>query len=264
MLFEKKRDLALVLSGGSARGLAHIGVLEVLEKHHVPIEAIVGTSMGAVIGGLYAAGTLNDFKQKLIKLSENKILSMFISHRIKRGDTNIHAVEPFLKEFTKNKRIEDLDLAFTAVATDLKTGKEVFLNKGDLLTAILASISIPGVFTPVQIDNMLLVDGGVLDPLPQKYGHLIAEKVISVNAMPEHYKYKSENDIQGFLSEVGGIMIHEILNHNLIHNDKSLFIQLKTDTIEHFDFSDVEKIIGLGRSAAKKHIKEIVKLAQAT
>jgi NTE family protein len=263
-IFEKKRNLALVLSGGSARGLAHIGVLEVLEKHHVPIDTVVGTSMGAIVGGLYSAGTLKEFKKKIINLSHSKLLSMFISHKIKQGNTNIHSVEPFLKDFTKNKKIEELDLHFSAVATNLKTGKEVILEKGDLLTAILASISIPGVFTPVKIEDMLLVDGGVVDPLPEKYGHLIADKVISVNAMPENYKYKSEEDIFTILSEAVGIMTQEIMNHNRVHNSRNVFVQLDTEKIDHFDFTNVEKLINLGKKAAKKKLPEIINLVQMT
>src|SRR3989338_689113 len=121
----QKRNLALVLSGGSARGLGHIGVLEVLEKHHVPIDTIVGTSMGAIVGGLYAAGTLKDFKQDILKVSSSTLLSIFLSRKIKNGSTTTAELENFLKKYTKNKKIEKLDLSFTAVATNLNTGKEV-------------------------------------------------------------------------------------------------------------------------------------------
>ena len=80
-MFAQKRNLALGLSGGSARGLAHIGVLEILEEHHVPIDTIIGTSMGAIVGGLYSAGTLKDFKQDILKVSSSKLVSLFLSHK---------------------------------------------------------------------------------------------------------------------------------------------------------------------------------------
>lgn len=260
MVFEKKKGLALVLSGGSVRGLAHIGVLEVLEKHHVPIDRVIGTSMGALIGGLYAAGTLKQFSERITKFSQNKIATLFLFRRIRKGNTSTEAIIPFLKDFTANKKIEDLDIGYTAVATDLKTGKEIFLEKGDLLHSILASISIPGIFQPVQIGDRILVDGGVVDPLPQKYGHLVAKKVIAVNAMPAAFKYKQESDVFDVISEAIGIMTHELIESQTKKKPNSVFLQLKTEGIEPFDFSQIPKIIDIGRKEAKKRIKEITKL----
>src|SRR3989338_5444885 len=102
-MFEKKRNLALVLSGGSARGLAHIGVLEILEEHHVPVDTIIGTSMGAVIGGLYAAGTLKNFKQDILKISSSTLVTLFLSRKIRGGKTTTAELEVFLKKYARNK-----------------------------------------------------------------------------------------------------------------------------------------------------------------
>jgi len=150
MDFTKKRRLALALSGGSVRGLAHIGFLEVLEENNIKIDYIVGTSMGALIGGIYAAGKLNGFKEKILKLSRNKILSLLLSNQIKKGNTDTKEIEKFIKIFIENKKIENLNIGFTAIATDLKTGKEVYLEKGSLLKSISASISIPGIFSRLK------------------------------------------------------------------------------------------------------------------
>lgn len=258
----KKRSLGLVLSGGSARGLAHIGFLEVLEENHIPVDALVGTSMGALIGGVYIAGNLKKFEEKVLNLSKNKFLSLFLSHRIRKGNASTEAIEPFLRELIGNKKIEKLPIYFTAVATDLRSGKEVFIDKGDLVKAILASISIPGVFNPVKMGRKLLVDGGVVDPLPQKYGQLIADKVITVNAMPSAFKYKKESDAFDIISEAVGIMSHELVRLSTIPSERIIFVQLHTNYLDPFDFTHVPKIIQIGRRAAKKHLKSIVDLVQ--
>jgi len=258
----KNKDLALVLGGGSVRGLGHIGVLEVLEKHHIPIDVIIGTSMGALVGGLYAAGTLSDFKENILKLSKNKIAALFITRRMRKGKAKIETIEKFLKDFTKGKRIGNLDIPFTAVATNLKTGKEVFIEKGDLLKAIMASISIPGLFPPVKMKNKLLVDGGVIDPLPQKYGQTLARKVISVNAMPIKFRYREEGDVFDIISESIGILTNELIEFKSKEGENTLFIQLRTGGIRPFDFSQVHKAINIGRRTTERNIKKIINLVK--
>ncbi len=267
---KKKKNLALVLSGGSARALAHIGVLEVLDKNKIPIDAIVGTSMGAVVGGIYAAGELKEFKEEIVELSHSKMKALFWSLKLKKPDSNPEKiVGPFLNQFIKNKKIESLGIDFTAVATDLKTGNEVFINKGSLLKGILASMCLPGIFHPVEIGHKFLIDGGVVDPLPQNYGHIIARKVIAVNAMPKKIKYqRKDNGIFEVLSEASGIMSNTLLNlENIItlqtfKDDKGFFMQLNTEGRKPFDFYDISKIVNVGRKAAKKDIKKIIKFVR--
>ncbi len=266
----KKKNLALVLSGGSARGLAHIGVLEVLEENKIPIEAIVGTSMGAIVGGIYAAGKLKEFKWDLIELSHSRMKALFWSIKLRKPNSDAEkVVGPFLNQYIKNKKIEDLGIDFTAVATELKTGREVYINKGSLLKAMLASMCLPGIFHPVEISHKLLIDGGVVDPLPQNYGHMIAKKVIAVNAMPKKICYKMKgNGVFEVLSEASGIMSHTLLNlENLItlqtfKDERGLFIQLKTDNRKPFDFYNIEELINIGRKEAKKNIKKIIEFVR--
>ncbi|MBM3232920.1 hypothetical protein FJZ18_02010 [Candidatus Pacearchaeota archaeon] len=261
-MFEKKRNLALVLSGGSARGLAHIGVLEILEEHHVPIDTIIGTSMGAIIGGFYASGTLKSFKQDILRISGSTLVTLFLSRKIKGGKTTTAELEAFLKKYSRNKRIEKLDLSFTAVAIDIITGKEVFINKGSLLKALLGSISIPGIFPPVKCGKQILVDGGIVDPLPQRYGELMAHKVIAVNAIPTHFKHKNEGDVFDLISEAVGIMTNELIMLKSKTNTQTIFLQLETDGYDSFDFSRAPEIIELGRKAAKANIEKIIQLVQ--
>ncbi|MCK5449278.1 patatin-like phospholipase family protein [Candidatus Pacearchaeota archaeon] len=263
MGFTKKRGLALALSGGSVRGLAHIGFLEVLEENNIKIDYIVGTSMGALVGGIYAAGKLKEFKKKMLKLSKNKILSLLLSNQFKRGNTDTKEIEKFIKKFVENRKIENLQVGFTAIATDLKTGKEVYLEEGDLLKSISASISIPGIFQPVKMRGMLLVDGGVVDPLPEGYASEKARKVIAVNALPMRVNYRRGGGTFEILSEVAGIMLNEIIGRRKGKEKNKLFVQIKTRNIDSFDFKSASRVIGLGRTAAKKHLKRIIELANS-
>jgi NTE family protein len=262
-----KKGVALVLGGGTARGLAHIGVIEVLEENHIPIDAIVGTSMGALVGGLYASGDLKKFKEKMIKLSKNKISLFFITKKLKSmKNVSDSAMDNFLKDIMKDRKIEKLPIDFTAIATDINSGEEVYLKEGSLLKAISASTCIPGVFRPVNLNNRFLVDGGVVDPLPQKYASEIAQKIIIVNAMPKEFKYAREsNDVFEVLSKATSIMANTLLNlKNIIDIQSSknnhVFIQLNTDKIGPFDFSDVPGLIELGRKEATKNLSNILEL----
>ena len=162
----RKKDVALVLSSGGARGLAHIGAIEELESNGYHISSIAGCSMGALIGGVYAAGKLQEFREWMKTVTRKKMLeltdiSLSFNHLVK-GKRIIEAI----MEFVPDVAIEDLPIPYCAVATDLKAGKEVVLNKGSLFEAIRASISLPSFYEPVQRDDMVLIDGGVINPIP--------------------------------------------------------------------------------------------------
>ena len=162
----KTKNVALALSSGGARGLAHIGAIEELEAHGYHISSIAGCSMGALIGGVYAAGKLNEFREWMKTIDRKKMLglidfSLSLNHFVK-GKRIIEAI----MEFVPDVNIEDLPIPYCAVATDLKAGKEVLFNKGSLFEAIRASISLPSFYEPVQRDDMILIDGGVINPIP--------------------------------------------------------------------------------------------------
>jgi NTE family protein len=163
-----KPKISLVLSGGGARGFAHIGVIERL-KEEFEIVSISGTSIGALIGGLEAVGKLEEYRKWLCSLEFVDMIK-FLQFRMKRGEKkiniNLEKIFSKLEEWTAGVKIEDLPIKFTAVAVDLKREREYWFQKGDLLTAIRASTAIPGIFPPVELDGMSLVDGGVLNLLP--------------------------------------------------------------------------------------------------
>ncbi len=163
---EKKPDVALVLSSGGARGLVHIGAIEELERQGYPITSVAGCSMGALVGGMYAAGRLHDFKQWMYDLDRSKMwkltdLSLSLTHLMK-GERVIEA----MKDVVPDVEIQNLPIPYAAVATDWETGREVVFRSGSLYDAIRASISMPAVFSPVRRDGMILVDGGIFNPLP--------------------------------------------------------------------------------------------------
>ena len=162
----KKRRVALVLAGGGARGVAHIGAIEELERQGFEISAVAGTSMGALVGGVYASGYLEPFKEWMRALDKYKVFSLvdfaLSTEGLVKGDRVMEA----MKELVPDVQIERMPVPFAAVAADLLTGDEVVLDSGGLYDAIRASISIPSVFRPVHRDGRVLVDGGTVNPLP--------------------------------------------------------------------------------------------------
>jgi NTE family protein len=158
--------ISLVLGSGGARGYAHIGVIEELERQGYEIVCISGASMGALIGGLHAAGKLQEYKAWVLGLDVLDVMALLDFSWDSRGMVRGDRVLKKLHKILGNVRIEELPLDYTAVATDLRRNREVWLQEGDLLDAIRASIAIPSFFTPVEKKGMLLVDGGVLNPLP--------------------------------------------------------------------------------------------------
>ncbi|MFD0738811.1 patatin-like phospholipase family protein [Lysobacter koreensis] len=158
--------VALVLGAGGARGLAQIGVIEALQARGLNIVAVAGSSSGALVGGLFAAGKLGAYRDWLFGLSRTDMLRLldpvFGSAALFRG----HRLMQALRELTGHVRIEELPVDFTAVAVDLLRQREVWLREGDLWDAVRASIAIPGLFTPYEVHGRELVDGGLLAPLP--------------------------------------------------------------------------------------------------
>lgn len=187
------RSVALVLGSGGARGLAHIGVIRVLESMGANIQAIAGSSMGALIGGMYAAGQLDAYQEWVEGLERSDVLSMVdwtLSGGLIRGKKIIHK----LAELADEVNIEDLDIDFTAVAVDIDQGKEVWLEDGPLFDAIRASIAIPGLFTPHFYRGRTLVDGGLLNPIPiSPTLRSMCDLTIVVN-VNDGQRYADEND----------------------------------------------------------------------
>lgn len=160
------KSVRLVLGSGGARGMAHIGVIEELEKEGFQIKEIVGCSMGAVVGGIHCAGYLAEYKHWLIKLSKLDVFLLLDFTLSGQGFVKGEKVFKAIEEFIGDHQIENFKIPFTAVAADLLNKKEVHYRTGSLFKALRSSIAIPTVFTPVINGRSQLVDGGVLNPLP--------------------------------------------------------------------------------------------------
>jgi Predicted esterase of the alpha-beta hydrolase superfamily len=289
-----KQKVSLVLSGGGARGIAHIGVIEELEKLDFKIVSITGTSMGALVGGIYALGHLNEFKKWLYTLDKLKVFKLvdftFSSQGLVKGDRVFNE----LKKFISDKKIEDLNIFYAAVAVDLLNKKEVVFKKGSIYEAIRASIAIPTVFTPVNMENTLLVDGGVLNNIPVNHAKRFpGDKLIAVNVnadipliKPTLLKKETETiqsiyrkkikDFQNQLQKHNSSIKNENLGYfNLINKTISLMTDHITQTtIEKyppdiliniskkscgtFDFYKAEELVEIGRYSAQK-ILEVYK-----
>ena len=162
----EKKKVHLVLGSGGARGIAHIAVIEALEKDGYEIIEVIGCSMGAVVGGIYAAGHLSEYKKWLLSLTRSDVFELLDFTFTKTGFVKGEKLFAKHKEVTGDLYIENFKIPFTAVATDMKHNEEVYFRDGNLYTALRASVSIPGLFTPVVLGNKVLVDGGVLNPVP--------------------------------------------------------------------------------------------------
>ncbi|MFU8839792.1 MAG: patatin-like phospholipase family protein [Nitriliruptoraceae bacterium] len=177
----------VALGGGGARGYAHIGVLEVLEERGYEVTSIAGTSMGALVAALYAAGTMREYADWARRLTQRDVLRLL--DPAFRAPGAIRATKVFAKveELLGDRRIEDLPIPYTAVATDLTAGREVWFQRGPLAPAVRASIALPSFITPVVIDGRLLADGGLLNPIPVgATAATPADLTIAVSLAEEH------------------------------------------------------------------------------
>ena len=273
----KSKNVALALSSGGARGLAHIGAIEELEAHGYHISSIAGCSMGALIGGVYATGKLEEFREWMKTIDRKKMLeltdfSLSLNHLVK-GKRIIEAI----MEFVPDVAIEDLPIPYCAVATDLKAGKEVVFNKGSLFEAIRASISLPSFYAPVERDDMILIDGGVMNPIPLNRVKRHAGDILAGIDVSGH-DYKSQWEEMRRLSEwqkndksLKAKILDKLIPDNLEFNyltmltrTSSLMIRqnsilmtklmkpemladIQMNRYGTFDFDKSEKIIAVGR-----------------
>ncbi len=161
----QKKTVSLVLGSGGARGMAHIGVIKWLEEHGYKIASVSGCSMGALIGGFYAAGRLDNYSDWLRELDTLGMLKL-LDFKGSGGLVSGKVLMEKMSELLGEHKIEELPVKFTAVATDMHEEKEIWLNRGSLIQAVRASISMPLFFTPFDYNGHLLIDGGVLNPVP--------------------------------------------------------------------------------------------------
>ncbi|MCX7591936.1 MAG: patatin-like phospholipase family protein, partial [Kiritimatiellae bacterium] len=178
-----KVRIGLALGSGGARGWAHLGVLRALGELRIPVYCVAGTSIGALVGAVFASGNTDLLCRVVLELDWKKVIHYFLELTFPRSGLidGVRVVE-FLKEHVRAVDIQDLGLPFAAVATDLRTGEEIVIREGNVVEAVRASIAIPGMFTPVVRDDAVLVDGGLVNPLPVSVVRALgAEQVIAVD-----------------------------------------------------------------------------------
>jgi len=212
-----KPKLGLALGGGAARGFAHIGVIKALETSGLVPDIVVGTSVGAVVGSLYAAGfDVFELQKIAIQLEESALTDWSV---FDRGFVKGEALERFINQQVGNRPIEQLKRRFAAVATDLAAGEVVVFTAGNTGTAVRASASIPGVFSPVIIRGREYVDGGLTSPIPVKAARQLgADIVIAVDISAKPSGKKNQGSIDLLLDTIA-VMGHTIGAHDLADAD---------------------------------------------
>ena len=258
----KTKNVALALSSGGARGLAHIGAIEELEAQGYHISSIAGCSMGALIGGVYAAGKLNEFREWMKTIDRKKMLglidfSLSLNHLVK-GTRIIEAI----MEFVPDVNIEDLPIPYCAVATDLKAGREVMFRKGSLFQAIRASISLPSFYEPVMLNDMILIDGGIINPLPlNRVKRQTGDILVGVDVSGHDYKAQWDElhrlTYYTVLSRASSLMIRQnsILMAQFMNPD--ILIDIQMNRYGTFDFDKSEKLIAIGRQKTSQAIDKL-------
>ena len=256
-----RKKIGLALGGGAARGLAHIGVLEVLEKEGIPIDMIAGTSMGAIIGGVYAkTGDAKAMRPVAISFGFRKI-KYFSDFTIPRtGIIKGRRIEDELKMVIgANTEFRDLRIPFSCVAVDIDNGEEVVIKEGKVWEAMRASSSIPVIFTMVKWHGRNLVDGGLMNPVPTKtVRDMGADFVISVNVLP--YKAVSDNREPSIFSIM--MKAFYILDAKFIETSLSMSDAVIEPDVVHIAFTDfqrAEECINAGVTATQKIVPEIKK-----
>ena len=255
---EKPICVALVLGGGGARGAAHLGVLEVLEEANIPIDLIVGSSIGGFVGSLYADQP-NSFllKEKLMRV-KRKHLTYYNPFVIRNGLWGSKSMSKFLNSNLQAKHFKDLQIPLKVVATNLLDGDEVVLSGGEITPSVCASCAVPFYFQPVSIYGRLLVDGGVVDPVPIKVARESNPKlVIAVDISGTASAKRPKNMIQATKLSFQIANIQHSANSAM---DADIVIKPHIDSsISLFNHKDYEALYQSGREATKKALPEIEK-----
>ena len=217
------KKIGLALGSGSAKGLAHIGVLKVIDEEKIPIDFIAGTSIGALIGVVYASGlSTGEMEEIALNIDKKQITSFFTPTIPYSGLVEGKRITEFIKSIIGNPNIEDLKIPFAAIATNVLNGRKVMITKGSAVEAVRASISIPGIFTPCKHNGDFLVDGGLVDPVPVNcVRDMGADYIIGVNVVPLPEKKTNKLMMKGEEKKLATVPV----NSKLVNTRLSKFIK---------------------------------------
>ncbi len=226
--------IGLALGSGSARGWAHIGVIRALAETSISIDYVAGTSIGAVVGSVFASGNINALEEVAVQLDWKQIAHLFDVVLPKSGLIDGKKVAKFVQNHLKKTNIEELPIPFCAVSTDLNTGDEVVIREGDIIEAVRASISIPGIFTPVRNNGRILVDGGLVNPVPVSVvREMGADFVIAVDL--SHGIVGGSESAQKTAHEFG--VAHSEKEDQQVTKKRNRLLEALNDRIAAIDFS---------------------------
>ena len=279
-----KKTVSLVLGSGGARGYAHIGVIEALQEKGYEIVSISGSSMGALVGGLYACGKLPEFKAWILSLDVYEVIKLIDFSFAKNGMIKGDKVFEEIAKIVGTINIQDLPIAFTAVATNLQSEKPIWFQKGDLLDAMRASVAIPTILTPKKIDDVYLVDGGILNPLPtvpllathsdytiavnihaddevimmenkSKTESTLSDKITTY--LKENFFTENRQELNSFtiVSKTIEAMQNLLIRYELAAHQPDLVIPIPKNICDFYDFHKGEALIAFGKKRAIEQLK---------
>lgn len=279
-----QKSVALVLSSGGSRGLAQIGVITELERQGFKITSVSGSSIGAVIGGLYAMGKLEEYTQWVNSFNIRDVWGFMDFTLTSQGLIKGERAFDKMKSFIPDMNIENMPIPFAAIATDIINRKEVVFSQGSFYDAARASVAIPAVFTPVKYQDTILVDGGVLNPIPIDFVarkkddmlivvNLYGKKDPKLLSLPE-YKNEYSGYLNGLLktlissgdkhsygyysllANTSSSMIHRIADMSIEKHKPDILINIPHDSAKIFEFYKAKELIEMGKNATKIALSE--------
>ncbi|BCM20055.1 patatin family protein [Mesorhizobium sp. J8] len=285
----RQTGISLALGGGCARGWAHIGVLRALDEAGIEVSMIAGTSIGALVGGCYLAGKLDELEEFARSLTKRRIFGLLDLNLRGSGLFGGMKLDQRLREHLDGARFEDLSKPFVAVASEIRTGHEIWLSSGSLVTAMRASYALPGVFEPVACNGRVLVDGALVNPVPvsvcrayeqplvvavnlhydlfgraavikHSAGELLVENDAPRPGQINSQSHQTRLGITGVMVEAFNIIQDRISRARLAGDPPDMSLQPKLSHIGLTEFHRADEAITLGYQATKAQISELTRL----
>ncbi|MCX8016199.1 MAG: patatin-like phospholipase family protein [Patescibacteria group bacterium] len=260
---KKRKKIGLALGSGALKGLAHIGVIKVLEENNIPIDFIAGTSIGALVGAIYAYFGNSRILENIVAEADLKSSLGLLDPTLKKGFLRGEKIMHFFKKHVKARDFKELKKPLVILATDLRNGEAEVIKSGDLVSAVRASISVPIIFQPVKREGKMLIDGGMTMPVPVKpLKQIGADIVIAVNLY--NYAKRQQKRFRKINLSFVGNKAAEIMLYQLAKRDVEEADVVIEPDVEGFSLIEAikkrEKIMKLGEEAALAKIREIKKL----
>lgn len=261
-----KKKLGFALGAGGSRGVAHIGFLRAMEESGIKPDFIAGTSMGSVVGACYAKGLTTEKMQEIVKkLKFSDIFDLSLNPIGNGALLRSQKMRKQLEKYLGNDKFSDLKIPFACVAIDMISGKSIVLNNQDdsVCTSVIASSSIPSIFKPIQKDNMLLVDGGVLCRVPVSVVRdMGADVVVAVDVLGEVRKCDKKYNVFSVMSRLFEICDCEMVKYKIKEQKPDLFIEPDLGDMSQYKFKDIDFAIEKGYETGKNYaqkIKDLIK-----